>query len=98
MSLAHIDRLLIARLSLDIDALSRSNDPDSLMILAGLPEGETVFEYLVGCWKRLYISNREMARSVRLFALKREFSLIGRRTPTLTKPNGVTRLRKSRPC
>lgn len=27
-----------------------------------MPEGETVFEYLTGCWKRLNGVNREMSR------------------------------------
>lgn len=38
------------------------DDPDQLTILAGLPQDETVFEYLTGCWKRLYAANREMSR------------------------------------
>ena len=35
-----------------------------LTILAGLPRSETIFEYLTGCWKRLYAANREMNRLV----------------------------------
>lgn len=27
-----------------------------------MPEGETVFEYLTGCWKRLNAVNRDMSR------------------------------------
>ncbi|OCF74479.1 ubiquitin-conjugation factor E4 B [Kwoniella mangroviensis CBS 8886] len=53
------DRLLIARLSLDTESMTSSNDPDALSIIAGLPPGETIFEYLTGCWKRLYGANRE---------------------------------------
>lgn len=45
--------------------LTHSNDPDQLAILAGLPQNETVFEYLTGCWRRLYIANRETHRVVR---------------------------------
>ncbi|BEI85504.1 hypothetical protein CcaverHIS002_0509050 [Cutaneotrichosporon cavernicola] len=56
------DRLLIARLSLDPNAMATSDDPDQLMVLAGMPQNETVFEYLTGCWKRLYAANREMSR------------------------------------
>nr|XP_018262826.1 ubiquitin-conjugation factor E4 B [Kwoniella dejecticola CBS 10117]OBR84984.1 ubiquitin-conjugation factor E4 B [Kwoniella dejecticola CBS 10117] len=53
------DRLLIARLSLDTATMASSDDPDALSVLAGLPTGETIFEYLTGCWKRLYRANRE---------------------------------------
>nr|XP_019046475.1 ubiquitin-conjugation factor E4 B [Kwoniella bestiolae CBS 10118]OCF25405.1 ubiquitin-conjugation factor E4 B [Kwoniella bestiolae CBS 10118] len=56
------DRLLIARLSLDTESMASSNDPDALSVLAGLPSGETIFEYLTGCWKRLYGVNRESNR------------------------------------
>lgn len=27
---------------------------DMLQSLAALPQNETIFEYLVGCWRRLY--------------------------------------------
>ncbi|KAK4689997.1 ubiquitin conjugation factor E4 B, partial [Tremellales sp. Uapishka_1] len=56
------DRLLIARLSLDPTIMASSDDPDVLTILAGLPQDETVFEYLTGCWKRLNVANRENHR------------------------------------
>jgi ubiquitin conjugation factor E4 B len=36
-----------------------------LTVLAGLPQGETTFEYLAGCWKRLNSANREANRLVR---------------------------------
>ncbi|WVQ80243.1 hypothetical protein IAT38_002348 [Cryptococcus sp. DSM 104549] len=48
-----------AKLSLDPASMATSDDPDDLTVLAGLPNGETVFDYLAGCWKRLYIANRE---------------------------------------
>ncbi|ODO06452.1 ubiquitin-conjugation factor E4 B [Cryptococcus wingfieldii CBS 7118] len=54
-----IDRLLIARLSLDPAVMAKSDDSDKLTILAGLPQSETVFEYLAGCWKRIYIANKD---------------------------------------
>ncbi|KAL7421849.1 Ubiquitin conjugation factor E4 [Cryptotrichosporon argae] len=54
------DEILVARLSLDLQSLAVSSDVDQLAVLAGLPEDETVFEYLAGCWKRLYLANREM--------------------------------------
>ncbi|CAD6576435.1 MAG: hypothetical protein TREMPRED_001677 [Tremellales sp. Tagirdzhanova-0007] len=56
------DRLLIARLTLDPTAMENSDDVDVLTILAGLPRSETIFEYLTGCWKRLYAANREINR------------------------------------
>ena len=27
---------------------------DELQVIASLPERETVLEYLIGCWRRLY--------------------------------------------
>ncbi|KAF7987086.1 hypothetical protein HWV62_255 [Athelia sp. TMB] len=45
------DRLLIARL--ELDPQSMSDDLDYVSVLASLPAQQTVFEYLVGCWKRL---------------------------------------------
>nr|KIR85337.1 ubiquitin-conjugation factor E4 B [Cryptococcus tetragattii IND107] len=56
------DRLLIARLSMDPTLMAQSDDPDVLTILAGLPQNETVFEYLAGCWKRLYQASRDANR------------------------------------
>lgn len=53
---------MIARLSLDTNTMATSDDPDQLMVLAGMPQNETVFEYLTGCWKRLYAANREISR------------------------------------
>ncbi|KIY45637.1 hypothetical protein FISHEDRAFT_48948 [Fistulina hepatica ATCC 64428] len=46
-----IDRILIARLELDSD--STTDDLEYLPALTSLPEQQTVFEYLVGGWKRL---------------------------------------------
>nr|XP_019011039.1 ubiquitin-conjugation factor E4 B [Kwoniella pini CBS 10737]OCF49820.1 ubiquitin-conjugation factor E4 B [Kwoniella pini CBS 10737] len=66
------DRLLIARLSLDPASMASSDDPDVLSVLVGLPTGETIFEYLTGCWKRLYGANRE--------SLKYSFSTEERRS------------------
>ncbi|KAF7298968.1 U-box domain-containing protein [Mycena indigotica] len=45
-----IDRLLIARL--EMDPGNMSDDLDFLPVLASLPAQQTIFEYLVGCWKR----------------------------------------------
>lgn len=46
--------------------LISSADPDMLNILAGMPQNETTFEYLAGCWKRLYVAIRETNRHVSL--------------------------------
>ncbi|ESK87147.1 ubiquitin fusion degradation protein [Moniliophthora roreri MCA 2997] len=46
-----IDRLLIARL--EIDPQNMSDDLEFLPVLASLPPQQTIFEYLVGCWKRI---------------------------------------------
>ena len=46
----NIDRILLARLSLDPSAMPE--DPELITTLASLPQGETTFEYLVKCWKR----------------------------------------------
>ncbi|KAF9644135.1 hypothetical protein BDM02DRAFT_3272627 [Thelephora ganbajun] len=44
------DRLLIARLEIDPQAMS--DDLEYLSVIASLPAEQTIFEYLVGCWKR----------------------------------------------
>ncbi|KAF5385651.1 hypothetical protein D9757_005488 [Collybiopsis confluens] len=46
-----IDRLLIARL--EIDPQTMTDDLEYLPVLASLPPQQTIFEYLVGSWKRL---------------------------------------------
>ncbi|KAK1229888.1 Ubiquitin conjugation factor E4 [Marasmius sp. AFHP31] len=46
-----VDRLLIARL--EIDPQNMSDDLEFLPVLASLPAQQTIFEYLVGCWKRI---------------------------------------------
>ncbi|KAG8832211.1 hypothetical protein FRC17_001747 [Serendipita sp. 399] len=47
----YADRLLIARLELDPQAMV--DDPEQMIIQTQLPSDQTCFEYLVGCWKRL---------------------------------------------
>ncbi|KAH9936359.1 ubiquitin elongating factor core-domain-containing protein [Fomitopsis serialis] len=49
-----VDRLLISRL--ELDPQSMSDDLEYLAVIASLPPQQTVFEYLVGCWKRLNAS------------------------------------------
>ncbi|OBZ71580.1 Ubiquitin conjugation factor E4 [Grifola frondosa] len=48
------DRILISRL--ELDSQSMTDDLEFLPVLASLPPQQTVFEYLVGCWKRLNAS------------------------------------------
>ncbi|KAI9573523.1 ubiquitin elongating factor core-domain-containing protein [Boletus coccyginus] len=56
------DRLLISRLELDPQAMS--NDFDYVPVLASLPSQMTVFEYLVGCWKRLNSARANLIKKV----------------------------------
>ncbi|KAF9533152.1 ubiquitin elongating factor core-domain-containing protein [Crepidotus variabilis] len=51
ISLELLDRLLIARLELDPQKMT--DELDYLPVLVSLPPKQTIFEYLVGCWKRL---------------------------------------------
>ncbi|KAF9046597.1 ubiquitin elongating factor core-domain-containing protein [Panaeolus papilionaceus] len=51
LTLDILDRLLIARLELDPQVMT--DELDYLPIMVSLPPQQTVFEYLVGCWKRL---------------------------------------------
>ncbi|KAI0927144.1 hypothetical protein AcW1_007520 [Taiwanofungus camphoratus] len=48
------DRILISRLELDQQAMS--DDLEYLAVIASLPPQQTVFEYLISCWKRLNIA------------------------------------------
>ncbi|KAJ2929740.1 hypothetical protein H1R20_g7339, partial [Candolleomyces eurysporus] len=50
LSVDLIDQLLISRLELDPSGMS--DDLDYLPVLVSLPAGQSVFEYLVGAWKR----------------------------------------------
>ncbi|KAJ7600622.1 ubiquitin elongating factor core-domain-containing protein [Mycena floridula] len=47
----HVDRLLISRLEIDPQAMS--DDLDFFPVIASLPPQQSVFEFLVGCWKRI---------------------------------------------
>ncbi|KAI6042671.1 ubiquitin elongating factor core-domain-containing protein [Pisolithus marmoratus] len=55
-----LDSLLIARLELDPHAMS--DDLEYVPVLASLPAQMTVFEYLVGCWKRLNKTRNDLMR------------------------------------
>lgn len=43
-------------------ALHSRDDPELLPVIAGLSPSETTFEYLVGCWRRLYGATRDLNR------------------------------------
>jgi ubiquitin conjugation factor E4 B len=58
MTMEIVDRLLIARLSLDVTNMS--DDPEELTVLAGLPSNQTSFEYLVECWKRCAVERAKL--------------------------------------
>ncbi|CCL99711.1 uncharacterized protein FIBRA_01733 [Fibroporia radiculosa] len=45
------DRLLISRLELDPQAMS--DDLEYLAVIASLPAGQSAFEYVICCWRRL---------------------------------------------
>ncbi|KAK7048400.1 U-box domain-containing protein [Favolaschia claudopus] len=74
-----IDRLLIARLELDPGNMT--DDLEFLPVLASLPPGQTTFEYLVGCWKRL--------NSARSALMKKSYAPVD-------VQNALTRLEKVR--
>ncbi|KZW03235.1 hypothetical protein EXIGLDRAFT_243210 [Exidia glandulosa HHB12029] len=71
------DQVLISRLELDPNAMS--DDPEVLQIVASLPTNQTVFEYLVGCWRRL--------NAIRSALAKKNYDKgdIAMTTPTLDK-------------
>lgn len=52
-----------------------SADPDMLNVLAGMPQNETTFEYLAGCWKRLNVAIRDTNRHVGLSMFRADDSL-----------------------
>ncbi|KAF8158117.1 ubiquitin elongating factor core-domain-containing protein [Crassisporium funariophilum] len=79
LSLDILDRLLISRLELDPQVMT--DELDYLPVLVSLPPQQTIFEYLVGCWKRL-----NAARSV---VIKKGY------TPVDTQ-NALDRLEKIR--
>jgi ubiquitin conjugation factor E4 B len=56
------DRLLIGRLELDPQAMS--DDFEYVAVIASLPAQQTVFEYLVGCWKRLNSARANLIKKV----------------------------------
>ncbi|TFK28063.1 ubiquitin conjugation factor E4 [Coprinopsis marcescibilis] len=79
LSLDILDPLLISRLELDPQGMT--DDLEYLPVVASLPENQTVFEYLVGCWKRL-----NAARS----------ALVKRNYPPVDMQNALGKLEKIR--
>ncbi|PPQ91665.1 hypothetical protein CVT25_012878 [Psilocybe cyanescens] len=61
LSIDLLDRLLIARLELNPQTMT--DDLDYLPVLVSLPPQQTVFEYLVGCWKRLNIARSTVMKT-----------------------------------
>ncbi|KAK7469287.1 Ubiquitin conjugation factor E4 [Stygiomarasmius scandens] len=55
-----MDRLLIARL--EIDPQTMTDDLEYLPVLASLPPQQTIFEFLVGCWKRINASRSALIK------------------------------------
>ncbi|EAU86067.1 ubiquitin conjugation factor E4 [Coprinopsis cinerea okayama7 len=79
LSLDLLDQLLIARLELDPQTMS--DDLEYLPVLVSLPAGQTVFEYLVGSWKRLNAARTALTR---------------RGYPPVDTQNALTKLEKIR--
>lgn len=67
------DRLLLSRLSLSPSNLV--DDPERITVVAALPQNETSFEYLGGCWRR------ERTERSRVVAKK-----VGESTATILQP------------
>ncbi|THV00828.1 hypothetical protein K435DRAFT_963795 [Dendrothele bispora CBS 962.96] len=74
-----LDRLLIARF--EIDPQTMTDDLEYLPVLASLPPQQTIFEFLVGCWKRI-----NAART----------ALIKKGYPPVETQDALTRLEKMR--
>ncbi|KAN0087641.1 Ubiquitin elongating factor core domain containing protein [Tylopilus felleus] len=68
-----VDRILISRLELDPQAMS--DDLDYVPVLASLPQ-LTVFEYLVGCWKRLNSAKANLIKRNLVNEMQQAFSLL----------------------
>lgn len=41
------------------------DDLEYVSVLASLPAGQTVFEYLIGCWKRINSAKSALSKKVR---------------------------------
>ncbi|KAJ8523244.1 hypothetical protein ONZ45_g319 [Pleurotus djamor] len=74
-----LDRLLIARLELDPEQMT--DDLEYLPVLVSLPRDQTIFEYLVSCWKRI--------NATRTSFIKRGF-------PPIDTQHGLSKLEKVR--
>ncbi|KAH7915426.1 ubiquitin elongating factor core-domain-containing protein [Hygrophoropsis aurantiaca] len=63
------DRLLISRLELDPQAMS--DDLEYVSVLASLPSQMTIFEYLIGCWRRLKATRTSLIKKSRVDEMQR---------------------------
>lgn len=80
-------------------SLIHSDDLDYLPVLASLPPQLTVFEYLVGCWKRINTSRTALLKKVcseYLFALVLASSRTTKGYPPLEMQHAITVLDKIR--
>jgi hypothetical protein len=61
---------MIIHFSGDIMLKFISDDLEYVAVIASLPSQQTVFEYLVGCWKRLNSERAALLKKVRKGSLK----------------------------
>jgi hypothetical protein len=62
MNADRLEPAVIARL--DLNPESQSQDEEYQPFLSQVPKGQTVYEYLVACWKRLNSSKTVLLRKV----------------------------------
>ncbi|KAF9483478.1 hypothetical protein BDN70DRAFT_873762 [Pholiota conissans] len=60
LSIELLDRVLIARL--ELNPQNMTDELDYLPVLVSLPPQQTIFEYLIGCWKRLNIARSSVMK------------------------------------
>jgi len=61
---------MIIHFSGDIMLKFVSDDLEYVAVIASLPSQQTVFEYLVGCWKRLNSERATLLKKVRVDSYK----------------------------
>ncbi|EIW81074.1 hypothetical protein CONPUDRAFT_55967 [Coniophora puteana RWD-64-598 SS2] len=83
-----IDRLLISRLELDPQAMS--DDLDYVSVLASLPADQSVFEYLVGCWKRINGARRNILGKNPVDDTQKALSLLDKLRDLVISYTGLT--------
>ncbi|KAF8315752.1 ubiquitin elongating factor core-domain-containing protein [Cantharellus anzutake] len=62
LSVDILDQVMIARLEIDPSYIS--DDPEIITVISSLPSEQTIFEYLVGCWKRINASRSALNKNV----------------------------------